>query len=34
MFGRVDRRAAFLLIPYLLWAGFAVLLTARFLAVN
>lgn len=33
-FGRIDRRAGLLLVPYLLWAGFATLLTYRFLALN
>jgi Tryptophan-rich sensory protein (mitochondrial benzodiazepine receptor homolog) len=33
-FGRIDRRAGVLLLPYLLWAGFATLLTYRFLALN
>ena len=33
-FGRIDRRAGLLLVPYLLWAGFATLLTSRFLVVN
>lgn len=33
-FARIDRRAAYLLVPYLVWAAFAVLLTYRFLAVN
>lgn len=33
-FGRIDRRAGLLLVPYLLWAGFATLLTYRFLGLN
>jgi tryptophan-rich sensory protein len=33
-FGRLDRRAGLLLVPYLLWAGFAVLLTYRLLTLN
>ncbi|MFB6176319.1 MAG: TspO/MBR family protein [Halobaculum sp.] len=33
-FARIDRRAGYLLVPYLVWAAFAVLLTYRFLVVN
>ncbi|MEZ3116716.1 TspO/MBR family protein [Halobaculum sp. MBLA0147] len=33
-FWLIDRRAGALLVPYLAWAGFAVLLTYRFLVVN
>jgi tryptophan-rich sensory protein len=33
-FAKIDRRAGLLLVPYLLWAGFAALLTYRFLVVN
>ncbi|MFB6243173.1 MAG: TspO/MBR family protein [Halobaculum sp.] len=33
-FAKIDRRAGLLLVPYLVWAGFAVVLTYRFLVVN
>ena len=33
-FSRIDRRAGLLLVPYLLWAGFAAVITYRFLALN
>lgn len=33
-FARVDRRAGWLLVPYVAWAGFATLLTYRFLVLN
>src|SRR6056297_1010449 len=33
-FGRVDRRAAVLLVPYLLWVSFAAFLNYRFWALN
>jgi len=34
LFWRVRRRAGLLLLPYLLWAAFATLLNAQFLAAN
>jgi tryptophan-rich sensory protein len=33
-FARVDRRAAALVVPYLLWVTFAALLNYRFLVLN
>lgn len=33
-FGRVDRRAGLLVVPYLLWVAFAAVLNYRFLALN
>ncbi|MDY6778356.1 MAG: TspO/MBR family protein, partial [Candidatus Nanohaloarchaea archaeon] len=33
-FHRIDRRAAGLLVPYLLWISFAVVLNYRFIAIN
>lgn len=33
-FGRIERRAGLLVVPYLLWVTFAALLNYRFLAVN
>jgi tryptophan-rich sensory protein len=33
-FDRVDRRAAALLVPYLLWVSFAAVLNYRFLQLN
>jgi tryptophan-rich sensory protein len=34
LFLRLDRMAGFLLVPYLAWAGFALVLNAAFVAVN